>query len=179
MKKIISISLGSSKRDKIVNARFLGEEFVLERKGCNSDLKRMVEEIKKADGNADMITIGGIHINYITLKSKVPFRDAKKLVKAAVKTPVVDGENFREWIEPYFVKLLIDRGVIHKNQTVLFPMSANRLAMAKQFVDAGFEKIIYGDLVYDLGVNIPLYSLNAVNRIAAIGAPIFANILFM
>ncbi len=40
MKHVVSISLGSSKRDHRVEQKFLGERVLIERRGTNGDLKK-------------------------------------------------------------------------------------------------------------------------------------------
>ena len=44
MKRVVSISLGSSKRDKKVTASFFGTEFEIERIGTDGDMEEVSRE---------------------------------------------------------------------------------------------------------------------------------------
>ena len=46
MKRIVSISIGSSSRDHRVEAQILGQEFLIERIGTDGDIKKAIEIIK-------------------------------------------------------------------------------------------------------------------------------------
>ena len=50
MKKVMGISLGSSKRDHAVTVSLLGQECRVERVGMDGDIERMIETIKALDG---------------------------------------------------------------------------------------------------------------------------------
>ena len=41
MKRVVSVSLGSSKRDKKVQATFFGEDFEIERVGADGDVEKV------------------------------------------------------------------------------------------------------------------------------------------
>ena len=53
MKRIVSLSLGSSKRDKTVTAEFFGEMFEISRQGVDGDEKKFVERLVELDGKVD------------------------------------------------------------------------------------------------------------------------------
>jgi len=48
--RVVSISLGSSKRDKKVEVEILGEKFILERIGTDGSQEKMIELFKELDG---------------------------------------------------------------------------------------------------------------------------------
>ena len=50
MKKVVSVSLGTKLRDKSQQATILGEEFQIDRIGCDGDLKLYAETFRKFDG---------------------------------------------------------------------------------------------------------------------------------
>jgi hypothetical protein len=178
IKKVVSISLGSSLRDKITETEILGCHFIIQRIGVDGDRNKMVQMIKKFDGKVDVITTGGIHINYVTLNRTMRFRETRRYVNAATKTPVIDGETYREIVEPMFIKQLIDKKILNPKQKVLFPMVANRFAIVKQMYDCGFKNFTFGDLIYNMDINVPLHSLKRVNFLYNLLGPIITKLPF-
>ena len=57
MKKIISISVGSSARDHITRHTFLGQECEISRLGTNGDFKKAIQLYKDLDGKVDAFGI--------------------------------------------------------------------------------------------------------------------------
>ena len=169
--------MGSSKRDKTITTSFLEQDFIIERKGTDGDLEKLHQWVKKEDGKANVITLGGLHKNLVLLNRSYPFRAAKKMERAAKITPVIDGELFREVAEPYFIRKLVEKKEIDPKQTVLFPLVTNRLAVADEFFKSGFSNIVYGDLIYDLGIpRLAIRSLRTINLLSNIVAPIVTNV---
>jgi len=66
MKRVVSISLGSSKRDKKVEVEILGEKFILERIGTDGSQEKMIELFKELDGKVDAFGLGGADL-YISV----------------------------------------------------------------------------------------------------------------
>lgn len=58
MKRIVSISLGSSKRDHRVSLSILGEEVIIERIGTDGDIDKAIEKIRELDGKVSAIGLG-------------------------------------------------------------------------------------------------------------------------
>ena len=53
MKRVVSISLGSSRRDHKTTAEFGGQAFSIERIGTDGDKKKAVALIRELDGKVD------------------------------------------------------------------------------------------------------------------------------
>ena len=62
MKRIVSVSIGSSKRDSKAVVRVLGEEFSLERMGTDGDIQKAIATIKELDGKVAAFGMGGIDL---------------------------------------------------------------------------------------------------------------------
>src|SRR6185436_2745390 len=60
--RVVSVSLGSSKRDHAARATLLGREFSIERQGTDGDLKKARETIAQLDGKVAAIGLGGIDL---------------------------------------------------------------------------------------------------------------------
>ncbi|MCX7682555.1 MAG: quinate 5-dehydrogenase, partial [Anaerolineae bacterium] len=60
MKRAVSISLGSSTRDKKVTLTLLGQEITLERIGTDGDVAQAIRLYRELDGKVDAFGVGGI-----------------------------------------------------------------------------------------------------------------------
>ena len=59
MKRAVSISIGSSKRDKAVEIEILGEQVRIERIGTDGDMEAAARLFKEMDGEVDAFGLGG------------------------------------------------------------------------------------------------------------------------
>ena len=59
MKRAVSISIGSSKRDKTVQIELLGETVQLERIGTDGDIEKAARLYQELDGKVDAFGVGG------------------------------------------------------------------------------------------------------------------------
>lgn len=178
MKKIISISLGSDKRDHRVEAEFLGEKFIIERKGTNGDKKRAAQLFTELDGQYDAFGMGGIDLSIQVGNSAYHFRDAKKLIKNVKQTPVVDGSGLKNTLERLTVEYIEDELDIElSNKKILVTSAMDRYGMAETFYQRDAD-VVCGDLIFGLGVPIRIKSLKALKRIASILAPVVTKLPF-
>ena len=60
MKKVLSVSIGSTSRDHTTRRAFLGQEVELSRQGTNGDLNKAIEMYKRYDGIVDAFGVGGL-----------------------------------------------------------------------------------------------------------------------
>ena len=109
MKRVASVSLGSSKRDHEAEVEILGERVHVRGIGTDGDLERARALISELDGKVDAIGLGGIDLHLVAAGRRYLIRDAKKLAEAARKTPVVDGGH---------LKMVIDRETIDRKSVV-------------------------------------------------------------
>ena len=91
MKRAVSISIGSSKRDKAVEVTLLGEPVSIERIGTDGDMEATALKYKELDGKVDAFGVGGADLGAIVEGKFYPFHSVQKLVRFVQKTPVVDG----------------------------------------------------------------------------------------
>jgi len=63
VKKIVGVSLGSSKRDHEVDVEMFGEKYNIKRLGTDGDVNKAINIIESLDGNVDAIGLGGIDYN--------------------------------------------------------------------------------------------------------------------
>jgi hypothetical protein len=62
MKRAVSVSLGSSRRDKKVTLTLLGEEVTIERVGTDGDVERAIALYRELDGQVAALGVGGIDL---------------------------------------------------------------------------------------------------------------------
>ncbi|MFO7952269.1 MAG: quinate 5-dehydrogenase [Bacillota bacterium] len=178
MKHIVGISLGSSKRNHVVTVELKNEQYKIERIGTDGDMNKMIEIIKELDGKVDAFGLGGMDLYIYAVDRRYEFRDARRISRAAEKTPIVDGSGLKNTLERRSIEQLNEETAIFKEPKKVLLMSAmDRLGMAQAFEKAGC-KMIYGDLLYVLGLPIPLYSLKTLAAIARVLAPLVGQLPF-
>ena len=62
MKRVVSVSLGSSSRDHRAKIELLGEEFDISREGMDGSIDRALKRLRELDGTVDAIGLGGIDV---------------------------------------------------------------------------------------------------------------------
>ena len=179
MKEVVSVSLGSSRRDHEARADFLGEEFRIKRIGTDGDLKKTIELLKNLDGKVDAFGLGGIDLYlYAPGGKRYAIRDAKKLAKAVVKTPLVDGSGLKNTLEREVVKSLARNGEIDlPGKTVLMVSAVDRFGMAEALYEAGC-KMIFGDLIFGLKIPIAIRTMRTFRILARLLLPIVTKMPF-
>ena len=179
MKQVVSVSIGSSKRDHSAEVSFLGQNFRLERKGTDGDIGKAIDLIRSLDGQVDAFGMGGIDIWIWGGKRRYTFREAKKIAKAAQKTPMVDGSGLKNTLERRVIyQLMESHPDLLRGKNVLMVSAMDRFGMAEAFHDIGC-RTMYGDIIFALGLPIPLYRLKLLhNVIAPAVAPIVVQLPF-
>lgn len=178
MKHVVSVSIGSSKRDHKARAEFLGEEFVIERIGTDGDMDRAITLIRELDGKVDAFGMGGTDLYLTTGSRRYLIRDAAKILKAAQKTPMVDGGGLKNILEYRAVKYLVrEKGMDFHGKRVLITAAVDRYGMALAFDEEG-ARLVMGDLVFALKIPLPLKSMRQLKFAAATLAPIIVQLPF-
>ena len=180
MKRVVSISLGSSRRDKAVQATFMGQEFSIERRGTDGDLKRACQLITELDqsGEVAAIGLGGIDLYLIAGGKKYVIQDALKMKNASKNTPVVDGSGLKNTLERRVVRHLFQHHPdFRPGVKVLLTSAVDRFGMAEALVHEKAD-VIFGDLIFALGIQRPITSLGALKFIAASLLPVLTRLPF-
>ena len=178
MKRVVSVSLGSSERDHRVVSNFYGELFEIERIGTNASMEKAIELIKKLDGEVDAFGMGGIDLYIWAGNKQYTIREAKKLKAAAVNTPILDGSGLKNTLERRVINYLSNNNIVDfSDRKVLLTSAMDRFGMADALYSCG-AKLVIGDLIFALGIGIPLNSLKTLNRVASLIAPIACRLPF-
>lgn len=178
MKRVVSVSLGSSRRDHAFETDFMGQTFRIERIGTDGDWDKAINLIRELDGKVDAFGMGGIDL-YIYLAGK-PYiiKDAKRLMAEARKTPMVDGSGLKNTLERKCIMDIQRDGILDlQGKNVLMVCAVDRFGMAEAFEEVG-ARLTLGDLIYTIGIPIPLHSLNSLRIIGRLLAPVVVSMPF-
>lgn len=178
MKRIVSVSLGSSKRDHSFETELLGEKFLIERIGTDGDWEKVLALVRTLDGKVDAFGMGGIDLYLHVAGKRYTIKDAEKIIAEAKKTPMFDGSGLKSTLERQCITYIHEQGIVDlKNKKVLLVSAADRFGMAEAFVEAG-AKLTMGDLIYTVGIPIPMHTLKTLKWVAAIAAPVITRMSF-
>lgn len=178
MKHVVSVSLGSSKRNKRTEQTFLGEQVLVERIGTDGSIPRAIELIGELDGKVDAFGMGGIDLRVGCGSHKFMLKDAIPIANAAKKSPIVDGGRVKGTLETRVIRHLATVcRVPFKELTVLLVSGADRFPMAQAFEETGCN-LILGDLIFTLGLPLPLRSARALDRVARVIGPVVGRLPF-
>ena len=176
MKHVLSISLGSSSRDTRLIQRILGQDFIIERRGTDGDKQLACELLKKYDGSVDAFGLGGTDLYIYAGNRRYTFLESARIVRFAKKTPIVDGSGIKNTLERQIPAILKnEQGIDLKNKKVLLVCAVDRFGLAEALVKAGAD-LVCGDLIYGLGINIPIRKLSSLARLAWFVAPIITKL---
>ena len=174
--RVVSVSLGSSKRDHSVEVEMLGRRVRIERIGVDGDYERACALIADLDGKVAAIGLGGTDLYLVAGKRRYVIEQSRRLAEAAKVTPVVDGSGLKNTLERETIRWLIDTGELElKGKRVLLVSAVDRFGMAEAFAEAGC-KTIYGDLIFALGLPVPMRSLRTVRMLAPLVLPIIRRL---
>jgi len=174
--RVVSVSLGSSTRNKTVDVEMLGRKMSIERIGVDGDYGRAREMIQQLDGQVAAFGMGGTDLYLVAGGKRYVIRESKQLAEAAKQSPIVDGSGLKNTLERETVKWLAARDEFDlANKRVLVVSAVDRFGMAEGFDAIGCETI-YGDLIFGLGLPIPVRSLRTMARIASVLLPVLCRL---
>lgn len=177
-KRVVSISLGTSKRDKRNELEILGQPFMLERIGTDGDMRRYAELFSELDGKVDALGVGGADIWVVIEDRRFAFREIQRLIAGATKTPVVDGSGLKHTLERETIRTLQRDGTVDfAKERVLLVSAVDRFGMAQALVEAG-AKVVFGDLLFAIGLPIPIRKYSQVKLIGNLTLPIITRLPF-
>jgi len=177
MKHVVSVSIGSSKRDHRVELNFKGENIIVERVGTDGDIPKAIELISSMDGKVDAFGMGGIDLYLRAGTRKYIIKDAIQIKNAAKITPMVDGSGLKSTLERNLPRYINENIIPLKGKTAFILTAVDRYGLAEGFDEMGCS-LILGDVMTALGFNIPIYSLKRLEHIASIIAPIACRLPF-
>jgi hypothetical protein len=180
MKRAVSISIGSSKRDKAVEVTLLGEKVSIERLGTDGDMEAAALKYKELDGKVDAFGVGGADLGLMVDNKWYPLYSVRPMIRYVKQTPIVDGVGLKNTLEnksaPFLTAKIGD--YIDKMGRKVFVVSgADRWGMSISFINAGYE-CTFGDIMFGLGFPIALHSASQLKTLAGILMPVVGRLPF-
>ena len=180
MKRAVSVSIGSSKRDKAVEVTLLGQKISIERIGTDGDMEAAALKYKELDGTVDAFGVGGADLYAIVDEQIFPFHSVMPMVRFIEKTPVVDGGGLKNTLEnkvPAFLDKKIADYIEEHGRNVFVALGVDRWGLSKSFADANYE-VVFGALMFGLGLPIAIKTLKGLRTLAKIMLPIVTRVPF-
>ena len=180
MKRAVSVSIGSSKRDKSVQVNLLGQEISIERIGTDGDMEAAALKYKELDGTVAAFGVGGADLGALVDGQFYPFHSVKPMVRYVEKTPVVDGGGLKNTLEnkaPAYIDQKIGDYINERGRKVFVTLGVDRWGLSSSFSEAGYE-VIFGDLMFALGVPIAIKTMSGLRLLAKILIPIVTRFPF-
>jgi len=178
MKRAVSISLGSSKRDKSVEIELFGERIRIERIGTDGDMEKAAQLYRELDGKVDAFGVGGADLALHIDGRVYPLHSVKPMVRYIKKTPFVDGSGLKDTVEARLADFVDQEvGLGDRPRRVLLTGGTSRWGMAESFLEANYD-CVFGDLMFGLGIPIRIRTKRAVKIIASLIMPIVSRVPF-
>ena len=180
MKRAVSISIGSSKRNKAVEVTLLGQNVSIERIGTNGDMEAAALKYKELDGKVDAFGVGGADLGALVDGKWFPLYSVQPMVRFVKKTPLVDGGGLKNTLEnkaPAFLDAKIGDYINSRGRKVLVALGIDRWGLSKSFSEAGYETI-FGDFMFGLDLPITIRKLSQLRTLGNLLMPIVGRLPF-
>ena len=180
MKRAVSISIGSSRRNKAVEVTLLGEKVSIERIGTDGDMEAAALKFKELDGQVDAFGVGGADLGALVDGKWFPLYSVQPMVRFVKKTPVVDGGGLKNTLEnkaPAFLDAEIGDYINAQGRKVFVVVGMDRWGLSKSFAEAGYETI-FGDFMFGLDLPIAIRKLNQLKVMGHLLLPIVFRLPF-
>jgi hypothetical protein len=180
MKEALSISIGSSRRDKSVVIDLLGETVHIQRTGTDGDLKKARQMFRENDGIVDAFGVGGTDLGLFVDDKWYPLHSVLPIVQDVKMTPVVDGCGLKNTLEAQSARILeeeISPYLSEVGRRALVMTAVDRYGLLRTFIDGGYE-CLFGDALYSLGLRLPIHTERGVKNLAAILIPVVSRLPF-
>ena len=180
MKRAVSISIGSSKRNKSVEVELLGERVTIERIGTDGDMEKAARLYQELDGKVDAFGVGGADLGLMVAEKWYPLYSVQPMVRFIQQTPVVDGAGLKNTLENKLGKFILDKigdYVDAMGRKAFVVSGADRWGMSKSFLDNGYD-CVFSDLMVGLGIPFVVHSESSLKRLAALLLPVVGRLPF-
>jgi predicted amino acid dehydrogenase len=159
MKKVVGVTMGSSKKDFSFETDFLGQRFKVQRLGADRDNKQAWELLRRQQANADAIGLGEVadhcHVGTTTIVN----RETQRLLQVVTRVPVTTGAKLRRLLQVRAVRhVQKELGHYFNNNLVLFLSGMRNYEIAVALSDYT-KNLSFADPVFQAGSPVLLSSL--------------------
>jgi predicted amino acid dehydrogenase len=136
MKKIVAVSLGSSKQDFTFETSFLGEKFKVQRLGANNNTTQAWELMRRHQTTADAIGLGEMGDHWNVGQNTMINKETQRLLKVVTRVPATTGATLRRLLQVRAVRhVQHEIGSYFNNNLVLFLNGMRNYDMAVALSD--------------------------------------------
>ena len=159
MKKVVTVTLGSSKHDFEFNTEFLGQSFSVRRLGADMDTGKAWELMRRQQASADAIGLGEISDHYHVGLRTIINKDTQHLTNVVTRVPVTTGATLRRLLQVRAVRYVQkELGSYFNNNLVLFLSGMRNYDMAVALSDYT-KNLSFADALFQTGAPTMLTSL--------------------
>ena len=159
MKKVVTVTLGSSKQDFEFKTEFLGQSFSVRRLGADMDTGKAWELMRRQQASADAIGLGEISDHYHVGLRTVINKDTQHLTNVVTRVPVTTGATLRRLLQVRAVRYVQkELGNYFNNNLVLFLSGMRNYDMAVALSDYT-KNLSFADALFQTGAPAMLTSL--------------------
>lgn len=149
MLRVVSVSLGTSRRDYQYQLSLSGRTLSVARIGCHGDFSRAAQLLSSLDGKVTALGLGGVNLFYHLGRCRIPCPAGQYLASGVQSTPLVDGSGWKEAVEPLAVNTLLQAGIELAGKTALVVSVLDRYWLAEALARAGC-RVWAGDAAFGL-----------------------------
>ncbi len=151
MKKVVTVTLGSSKQDFEFKTEFLGQSFSVRRLGADQDTGKAWELMRRHQATADAVGLGEISDHYNVGLRTVTNKETKRLTNVVTRVPVTTGATLRRLLQVRAVRYVQkELGNYFNNNLVLFLSGMRNYDMAVAMSDYS-KNLSFADPVFQTG----------------------------
>jgi len=159
MKKVVTVSLGSSKQDFGFETDFLGQRFSVRRVGADGDATKAWELMRRHQTSADAIGLGEIGDHHQVGQRTLVNKETRRLLNVVTRVPATTGATLRRLLQVRAVRHVQKAlGRYFDNNLVLFLNGVRNYDMAVALSDYT-HNLSFADAVYQTGAPTMLTSL--------------------
>lgn len=159
MKKVVTVTLGSSKQDFEFKTEFLGQSFSVRRLGADQDTGKAWELMRRHQATADAVGLGEISDHYNVGLRTVTNKETKRLTNVVTRVPVTTGATLRRLLQVRAVRYVQkELGNYFNNNLVLFLSGMRNYDMAVAMSDYS-KNLSFADPVFQTGSPVLLGSI--------------------
>ena len=136
MKKVTTVSLGSSQQDFTLHTNFLGHPFEVQRMGADNDMGKAWELMRRQQATADAIGLGEVGDHYHVGQDTRVNKETQRLLNVVTRIPATTGATLRRLLQVRAVRHVQNTlGHYFNNNLVLFLSGMRNYDMAVAMSD--------------------------------------------